>query len=124
MVEDARREDPQGLKATGPHHVLRNIPAVTLALATVAFCLGGVAARADDGFDLPFAQAVRLGTNDDRLLLWARSDGYVQSTDYVAHLGFMYTNHERFDPPDLAHPTVLLFDQAGRLVACEYQFRQ
>jgi hypothetical protein len=54
--------------------------------------------------------------------LWVKGDGYVQSTDYVANLGVMYTNHDRFSPPDLAHPTVLIYDQAGRLVACEYQF--
>jgi hypothetical protein len=79
-------------------------------------------ASADDGYDLPFAKAVRAATNDYRLALWAQHDGYVQSTDYVANLGVMYTNHDRFSPPDLAHPTVLIFDQAGRLVACEYQF--
>jgi hypothetical protein len=80
-------------------------------------------ARADDGYDLPFAAAVRTATEGDRLLLWAQSDGYIRSTDYVSGLGVMYTNHDRFDPPDLAHPTVLIFDEAGRLVACEYQFR-
>lgn len=80
------------------------------------------AAKADDGYDQPFAVAVRTATDQYRLLLWASQDGYVQSTDYVAGLGTMYTNHERFDPPDLAHPTVLIYDQAGRLVSCEYQF--
>src|SRR5215469_14856779 len=79
-------------------------------------------ARADDGYDLPFAKAVRAATADQRLQLWAADDGYVQSTDYVPSLGVMYTNHAHFDPQDLAHPTVLIFDQAGRLVACEYQF--
>jgi len=92
-------------------------------IAAVVLC-PALPARGDDGYDLPFAQAVRTATEDDRLLLWATQDGYVQSTDYVASLGTMFTNHDRFDPADLSHPTVLIFDQAGRLVACEYQFTQ
>lgn len=87
-----------------------------------AALLSSNAARADDGYDSAFARQVRAATEVYRLQLWARDDGYVQSTDYVANLGVMYTNHDRFSPPDLAHPTVLIFDQAGRLVACEYQF--
>jgi hypothetical protein len=121
LVEDARREDSEVLIRVGARQVLRLVAAV--ALTAVTLCLASSAADADDGYDLPFAQAVRTATGGDRLLVWARNDGYVQSTDYVPRLGFMYTNHDRFDPPDLAHPTVLIFDQAGRLVACEYQFR-
>jgi hypothetical protein len=34
----------------------------------------------------------------------------------------MYTNHDDFNPEDLAHPTVLVFNEAGQLVACGYQF--
>ena len=79
-------------------------------------------AKADDGYDSSFARAVRTATEGYRLQLWASDDGYVQSTDYIANVGVMFTNHDRFSPPDLAHPTVLIFDQAGRLVACEYQF--
>jgi len=90
--------------------------------ALLAYAVVPSRAGADDGYDQPFAKAVRAATNDYRLQLWAASDGYVQSTDYVANLGVMFTNHDRFSPPDLAHPTVLIFDQAGRLVACEYQF--
>src|SRR5579864_4079228 len=102
--------------------MLRSRAAVALAL-TAALLLGPFAsARADDGYDLPFAQSVRAATNGYRLLLWARDDGYVKSTEYVSGIGIMYTNHERFSPVDLAHPTVLIYDQAGRLVACEYQF--
>jgi hypothetical protein len=92
------------------------------AAAVGSLMLSYAAAKADDGYDVPFAVAVRAATDQYRLLLWASQDGYVQSTDYVAGLGTMYTNHERFDPPDLDHPTVLIYDQAGRLVACEYQF--
>lgn len=83
---------------------------------------GALRASADDGYDTKFAQAVRAATEQYRLQLWAGDDGYVQSTTYVANLGVMYTDHERFDPIDLAHPTVLIYDQAGRLVAVEYQF--
>ncbi len=79
-------------------------------------------ARADDGYDSAFAQAVRSATDVYRLEVWARDDGYVQSTDYMGNVGIMLTNHERFNPPDLAHPTVLIYDEAGRLVAVEYQF--
>ena len=95
-----------------------------LFLSAVLIVCGASAApvRADDGYDSPFAIAVRAATNDYRLQLWAGSDGYMQSTDYVANLGVMFTNHDRFSPQDLAHPTVLIYDQAGRLVACEYQF--
>ncbi|HXW76457.1 MAG TPA: hypothetical protein VEJ20_03515 [Candidatus Eremiobacteraceae bacterium] len=81
-------------------------------------------ARADDGYDLPFVQRVRAATESLRLQLWAEGDGYVRSTDYVPSVGVMYTDHDLFDPPDLAHPTVVIYDEAGRLVACEYQFEQ
>jgi hypothetical protein len=106
---------------TGRHGVRSSRTLFSLILCLL---LAGVSApaRADDGYDLPFAVAVRAATADERLLLWASDDGYIRSTDYVQSLGVMYTNHDRFDPPDLAHPTVLIFDQAGRLVACEYQF--
>jgi hypothetical protein len=80
------------------------------------------ASRADDGYDTPFARAVRAATEPYRLVVWARADGYVQSTEAVAAVGSMYTNHDDFNPPDLAHPTVLVFDDAGHLVACGYQF--
>ena len=87
------------------------------------FAAGGAASvAADDGYDSSFARAVRAATEVYRLELWARDDAYVQSTDYVPSVGVMFTNHDRFNPPDLAHPTVLIYDQAGRLVAVEYQF--
>jgi hypothetical protein len=88
----------------------------------LALFASGDRARADDGYDTPFARAVRAATEQYRLQLWAADDGYVQSTTYVASFGVMYTNHQRFDPADLAHPTVLIYDEAGRLVAVEYQF--
>jgi len=56
--------------------------------------------------------------------VWAQHDGYVQTTDYIASFGTMYTNHDRFDPKDLGAPTVLIYDVAGRLAACGYQFQQ
>jgi hypothetical protein len=96
--------------------------AFRIAAACICVLIGAASARADDGFDLPFVSAVRAATDGYRLLLWAQSDGFIQSTDYVPGVGVMYTNHGWFNPPDLAHPTVLIFDQAGRLVACEYQF--
>ena len=83
---------------------------------------GARAALADDGYTSPFAQAVRAATNAYRLVVWARADHYVQTTDYVAGVGTMYTNHDRFNPPDLAHPSMLVYDEGGRLVACGYQF--
>src|SRR5579872_6274731 len=76
-----------------------------------------------DGYDSSLAQAVRVATQRYRLVLWARLDGYVQSTDYMSEFGTTYTNHDRFDPSSLRQPTVLLYDEAGRLVACGYQFR-
>lgn len=85
-------------------------------------CAPPTIARADDGYDSVFAKAVREATEQYRLQLWAASDGYIQSTTYVAGLGVMFTNHDRFSPQDLAHPTVLIYDEAGRLVAVEYQF--
>jgi hypothetical protein len=82
----------------------------------------GVPARADDGYSSPFAQAVRGATEIYRLSVWARSDQYVQTTDYVGGVGVMYTNHDRFNPLDLAHPSMLVYDEGGRLIACGYQF--
>ena len=100
--------------------------AVRFALAALcgalAVCAVSASASADDGYDSSFARAVRGATEQYRLQLWAGDDGYVQSTTYVANFGVMYTNHQRFDPADLAHPTVLIYDEAGRLVAVEYQF--
>jgi len=96
--------------------------ALAALLGAVVYASLGPAARADDGYDSPLARAVRSATEQYRLQLWATSDDYVQSTTYVANFGVMFTNHERFDPVDLAHPTVLIYDQAGRLVAVEYQF--
>lgn len=79
-------------------------------------------ARADDQYDSAFARSVRAATEHYRLALWALNDGYVQTTDYVAGFGLMYTNHDRFDPADLAHPTMLVYNEAGQLVAVGYQF--
>jgi hypothetical protein len=79
-------------------------------------------ARADDGYDTRFARAVRTATESYRLAVWARADGYVQSTDLVAGVGVTFTNHDDFNPADLAHPTVLVFNEAGQLAACGYQF--
>jgi hypothetical protein len=75
-----------------------------------------------DGYDSQLAQAVRSATHRYRLVLWAQSDGYVQTTDYIASFGVMYTNHQRFDPKSLSDPTLLVYDAAGRLAACGYQF--
>ena len=92
-----------------------------IALAALALVMPA-RALADDGYDSSFAQAVRAATQTYRLATWARSAQYVQTTDYVDGVGLMYTNHARFDPPDLAHPTMLVYDESGRLVACGYQF--
>lgn len=92
-----------------------------LALAALTLVMPA-RALADDGYDTSFAQAVRAATQTYRLATWARSADYVQTTDYVDGVGLMYTNHARFDPPDLAHPTMLVYDESGRLVACGYQF--
>jgi len=90
----------------------------------VALCaaLSKAAALGDDGFDSPMAAAVRAATQAYRLALWAVHDGYVQTTDYIPGFGTMYTNHDRFDPSELSQPTVLVYDEAGRLTACGYQF--
>ena len=90
----------------------------------VACCVLPLRARCDsgDGFDSPLAQAVRSATQRYRLVVWAQHDGYVQTTDYIASFGTMYTNHARFDPATFATPTMLVYDLAGRLVACGYQF--
>ena len=82
------------------------------------------AAVSADGYDSDLAQAVRAATQRYRLVVWAQHDGYVQTTDYIASFGTMYTNHQRFDPKDLSTPTVLVYDLAGRLAACGYQFQQ
>jgi hypothetical protein len=79
-------------------------------------------ADSNDGYDSNLAQAVRAATERYRLVVWAQSDGYVQTTEYIASFGTMYTNHQRFDPKGLDAPTVLVYDMAGRLVACGYQF--
>jgi hypothetical protein len=101
-----------------------NRPRVSAILAgvTALTALLGASARADDGYASPFAQAVRSATQVFRLALWARSDSYVQTTDYVDGVGVMYTNHDRFNPPDLGHPSMLVYDEDGRLIACGYQF--
>src|ERR1022692_3009625 len=101
------------------HAVTRAPAGPIVVIAALAAVLGTLlTARADDGYDTPFARAVRAATEPYRLVVWARADGYVQSTEAVAGVGAMYTNHDDFNPPDLAHPTVLVFDEAGRLVAC------
>jgi len=92
------------------------VAAVVIALTQLA------PARADDRYDSSMARAVRAATEQYRLSLWATQDGYVQTTDYISGFGTMYTNHDRFDPADLAHPTALVYDESGRLVACGYQF--
>ena len=79
-------------------------------------------ARADDGYDSAFARSVRTATEQYRLVVWARADGYIQSTQTVAGIGTMYTDHDDFNPADLAHPTVLVYNEAGQLVACGYQY--
>src|ERR1700737_3031513 len=66
------------------------------------------ATTAGDGYDSAFARQVRAATERYRLALWAGHDGYIATTDYVDGFGKMYTNHERFDPPDLENPTGLL----------------
>ncbi len=93
-----------------------------LALALLLLPVLVAPARADDGFNSQFAQAVRSSTGAYRLVLWARANHYMQSSDYVAGLGTMFMNGDRFDPKDLAHPSMLVYDTAGRLVACGYQF--
>lgn len=90
--------------------------------ALLAFSAAILPARADDGYDTPFARSVRVATERYRLAIWARADGYVQSTETVAGVGAMYTDHDDFNPADLAHPTVLVFNEAGQLLACGYQF--
>ncbi|HLJ82938.1 MAG TPA: hypothetical protein VKT51_02025 [Candidatus Eremiobacteraceae bacterium] len=95
--------------------------AILFAVALSWFC-AAVPARADDPYDSPFAAAVRTSTQRFRLAMWARADGYVQSTDTIPGVGVMYTDHDNFNPPDLAHPTVLIFNEADQLVACGYQF--
>ncbi len=76
-----------------------------------------------DGYDSSLARSIRHATARYRLAVWARLDGYVQSTDYIPSFGTMYVNHERFDPASLEQPTLLIYDAAGRLAGCGYQFR-
>ncbi len=99
---------------------MKLVAALFLTLSVFAPTLADAAAN--DGFDSGLAQAVRSATERYRLVLWAQQDGYVQTTQYIASFGTMYTNHTRFDPKDLTAPTVLVYDEAGRLVACGYQF--
>jgi hypothetical protein len=105
-------------------HAVTRVPAARRALLAALLALFATAqvARADDGYDSAFAQSVRAATEQYRLVVWARADGYIQSTETVAGIGTMYTNHDDFNPIDLAHPTVLVFNEAGQLVACGYQF--
>ncbi len=93
-------------------------------LSLLALWCSSLPANADasDGYDSDLAHAVRAATERYRLVVWAEHDGYVQTTDYIASFGTMYTNHERFDPKGFDAPTVLVYDMAGRLVACGYQF--
>ena len=95
---------------------------LAIAAVSITFFATNTCARADDGYDTSFARAVRAATERYRLAVWARADGYIQSTDSMAGIGTMYTDHDDFNPPDLAHPTVLVFNDAGQLVACGYQF--
>ena len=95
---------------------------VALFLTVFVFAPRLADAAASDGYESDLAQAVRSATERYRLVLWAQQDGYVQTTQYIASFGTMYTNHARFDPKDLTAPTVLVYDEAGRLVACGYQF--
>jgi hypothetical protein len=90
--------------------------------ALLALSASMQAARADDGYDSAFARSVRTATEQYRLVVWARADAYIQSTQPVAGIGTMYTDHDNFNPADLAHPTVLVYNEAGQLVACGYQF--
>jgi hypothetical protein len=100
----------------------RRVSAALLFAVALSWICATAPARADDPYDSPFAVAVRENTERFRLAMWARADGYVQSTDAIAGVGVMYTDHDDFNPPDLAHPTVLVFNEAGQLVACGYQF--
>lgn len=111
------------LTGEGYKPLARIARAALAALVVLACAFPRIAAADSDGYDSPLAQAVRTATQRFRLVVWARLDGYVQSTDYIAAFGTTYTNHDRFDPPDLGQPTILLYDAAGRLVACGYQFR-
>jgi hypothetical protein len=96
-----------------------------LCFAVVAVLLFAAApsfADGADGYDSGLARAVRAATQQYQLVLWAVHDGYIQTTNYIPSFGTMYTNHDRFDPQTLSQPTVLIYDLAGRLVACGYQY--
>jgi len=107
-----------------PDRTIVRTPVMPIALvaALLATLATIIPAHADDGYDTSFARAVRIATEPYRLSVWARADGYVQSTDPVSGIGTVFTNHDDFNPSDLAHPTVLYFNDAGQLVACGYQF--
>lgn len=110
--------------ARKPFAYVKKRLALVLLLALVCGASRVPAAVISDGYDSDLAQAVRAATEKYRLAMWAQLDGYVQTTDYIQSFGTMYTNHQRFDPRELATPTVLVYDIAGRLAACGYQFRQ
>jgi hypothetical protein len=105
-------------------HAVMRAPALTRAATAALLALLAMtqSARADDGYDSAFARTVRAATEQYRLVVWARADGYIQSTQTMAGIGVMYTNHDDFNPIDIAHPTVLVYNEAGQLVACGYQF--
>ena len=105
-----------------PFAVVRKRSARVFLIALVCAALCTPAMADDDGYDSDLAHAVRAATERYRLAVWALGDGYVQTTDYIPAFGTMYTNHQRFDPPDLASPTMLVYDVAGHLAACGYQF--
>src|ERR1700687_1076695 len=96
--------------------------AVMALAASFAIIACTAPARAEDGYSSAFAQAVRAATQPYRLVVWARNDQYIQSTDFVGGIGMMYTNHERFNPPDLGHPSMLVYDESGRLFRCGHHF--
>jgi hypothetical protein len=110
--------------AAAPNKPFAPVKRFFAAILAVTYSCTPFCALADptDGYESSLAQSVRLATERYRLVVWAQQDGYVQTTDYVASFGTMYTNHQRFDPKQLSTPTMLVFDLAGRLVACGYQF--
>ena len=110
--------------AEGGEYMNRSRVTAFWAAVVTALTATGLAlpAHADDGYSSPFAAAVRSATEIYRLSVWARGDHYVQTTDYVDGVGVMFTNHDRFNPTDLSHPSMLVYDESGRLIACGYQF--
>ncbi len=107
--------------ANKPFASVRRLFAVLTVLAIIFPPLRAFA-DAGDGYDSALAKSVRSATQQYRLVVWAQQDGYVQTTDYITSFGTMYTNHQRFDPKSLGAPTMLVYDVAGRLAACGYQF--